>query len=114
LWLGPDEWLITAPENRDLLARVRRAVTGRRASVTDVSAAHTVVEFTGPNACMLLQKGCSLDLHRRAFGPGRCAQTLVARAQIILDQLDAGPTYRLFVRPSFARYLCDWLIDAAS
>ena len=32
---------------------------------------------------------------------------------VILDQTSPAPGYRLFVRRSFARWLCDWLIDAA-
>ena len=44
--------------------------------------------------------------------PGRCAQTTLAKAQIILEQQDATPLYWLYVRPSFARYLADWLLDA--
>jgi len=41
------------------------------------------------------------------------AQTLFAGVSVILDQLSAAPSYRLFVRRSFARWLCRWLIDAA-
>jgi sarcosine oxidase gamma subunit len=32
---------------------------------------------------------------------------------VIIDQINAAPSYRLFVRRSAARWLCDWLIDAA-
>jgi sarcosine oxidase subunit gamma len=46
--------------------------------------------------------------------PGSCAQTLVARANVLLQQMDDAPTYRLFVRPSFAAYLAAWLADARS
>ncbi|EWM17999.1 sarcosine oxidase, subunit gamma [Kutzneria sp. 744] len=53
-------------------------------------------------------------MHPRAFGPGRCAQTMLARAAVVLHQVDAGPTYRLLVRPSFAGYLTSWVRDAAS
>ena len=60
----------------------------------------------------MLAKGCALDLHPRAFVPGRCAQTLLARAQVILEQLDDEPAYRLLVRGSFAGYVATWLLDA--
>jgi sarcosine oxidase subunit gamma len=81
--------------------------------VTDLSAARAVIEITGPRARELLEKGCSIDLHPRAFAPGNCAQTLFARLPVIIDQIAAAPAYRLFVRRSAARWLCDWLIDAA-
>jgi sarcosine oxidase subunit gamma len=59
----------------------------------------------------LLAAGCSLDLHPRAFAPDRCAQTLLARAQVILEQRGED-AFRLHVRGSFAVYLASWLIDA--
>jgi sarcosine oxidase subunit gamma len=115
LWLGPDEWLITAPDGAvpELLSWITRAVADRRASVTDLSAGRVVIEIAGPRARALLEKGCGLDLHPRAFTPGCCAQTLFARLPVILDQTSPAPGYRLFVRRSAARWLCDWLIDAA-
>lgn len=115
LWLGPDEWLITAPEDAapELMTRIARAVEGRHALVTDLSSSRAVIEIAGARARALLEKGCGLDLHPRAFGPGSCAQTLFAGLPIILDQLSAAPAYRLFACRSAARWLCDWLIDAA-
>ncbi|HVB15067.1 MAG TPA: sarcosine oxidase subunit gamma family protein [Stellaceae bacterium] len=115
LWLGPDEWLVTAPEGAapDLIGRLGRALAGRHAVVIDLSASRAAIEITGPRARSLLEKGCGLDLHPRAFGPGNCAQTLFARLPVIIDQLSAAPAYRLFVRRSAARWLTAWLIDAA-
>jgi len=115
LWLGPDEWLVTAPEGAapDLMGRITRALASRQASVIDLSASRAVIEINGPRARALLEKGSGLDLHPRAFGPGSCAQTLFAKLPVILDQLSAAPAYRLFVRRSSARWLAEWLIDAA-
>jgi sarcosine oxidase, subunit gamma len=115
LWLGPDEWLITAAEGAapDLLSWIRRAAADRRGEVTDLSASRIVIEIAGREARTLLEKGCGLDLHPRAFTAGCCAQTLFAKLPVIIDQINAAPSYRLFVRRSAARWLCDWLIDAA-
>jgi sarcosine oxidase subunit gamma len=115
LWLGPDEWLVTSPEGvaPDLMARLTRALAGRHAVVIDLSASRAIIEITGSRARDLLEKGCGLDLHPRAFGPGRCAQTLFAKLPVIIDQLGAAPAYQLFVGRSAARWLADWLIDAA-
>ena len=66
-------------------------------------------QLSGPRVRELLAAGCALDLHPRAFGPNRCAQTLLARAHVILER--DGDAFRLFVRPSFARYLAGWLLD---
>lgn len=114
-WLGPDEWLITGPEGAvpELPTRIARALTDRRAAVTDLSASRAIIEIAGSRARDLLQKGCGLDLRPRAFAPGQCAQTLFARLPVIIDQLSADPVYRLYVRRSSAQWLCEWLIDAA-
>jgi sarcosine oxidase subunit gamma len=80
--------------------------------VTDVSAQRTTLELSAPRARDVLAKGCSLDLHPRAFGPGRCAQTDLGRANVVLHQVDEGPTYELLVAGSLAAYLAAWLADA--
>jgi sarcosine oxidase subunit gamma len=106
LWLGPDEWLVVGPpDDHDLLSLAEPG-----ASIVDVSANRTTVEVTSRE---LLEHGCALDLHPRAFHAGHCAQTTVARTQVILWQTSDAPTYRLLVRPSFAHYLADWLTDAS-
>ena len=103
LWLGPDEWLVVGDEPFELPAGA--------GSVVDLSANRVVLELRGPDARDVLAAGCALDLHPRAFGPGRCAQTLLARANVILEQT-AADAFRVYVRPSFAGYLRDWLNDA--
>ena len=114
LWLGPDEWLLVgAPGGEDQLARkLDDALRESFATVVDVSANRTAIEVAGPRAREVLEKGCSIDLHPRAFGPGRCAQTMLARAQVVLEQETEEPAYRLFVRASFSAYLAAWLMDA--
>lgn len=113
LWLGPDEWLVVGPDGSETVTEtgVRAAGGDAVRSVVDVSGQRTVLELRGPAAREVLSGGCSLDLHPRAFGPGRCAQTLLARADVILWQTD-GETYRIFVGASFAPYLAAWLTDA--
>ncbi|SNS70102.1 sarcosine oxidase subunit gamma [Asanoa hainanensis] len=81
-------------------------------SAVDVSASRTVLELSGPQARDVLAHGCALDLHPRVFGPGSCARTNLAKAQVILHQT-APATYRVFVGASFADYLARWLLDAA-
>ncbi|MHB1218945.1 MAG: sarcosine oxidase subunit gamma [Alphaproteobacteria bacterium] len=113
LWLGPDEWLVTgAPDSEgDLAARLDAALAGRHVSVVDVTANRTVLELSGPSARAVLEKACGLDLRPRAFKPGHCAQTNLARTVGILE-LAQGGAWRIYVRNSFALYLADWLLDA--
>ena len=102
LWLGPDEWLVLG---------CREADFPEAAAAVDVSANRVVLELSGPDAADVLARGCSVDLHPSVFGAGRCAQTLLARAQVILVRDDVD-RFRILVRPSFADYLRAWLTDA--
>ena len=104
LWLGTDEWLVLGGREQDY-ADMPAAV--------DVSANRVCLELTGEGAADVLARGCALDLHASVFPPGRCAQTLVARAQVILYRTEEH-AFRLLVRPSFADYLRAWLRDAGA
>jgi sarcosine oxidase subunit gamma len=115
LWLGPDEWLVTEPDADavavlDLLAT---ALDGDPGSLVDVSAHRTTVAVRGADARDLLEKGCAIDLHPRAFAPGRCAQTTLGRTLVVVWHV-GDEEYRLLVGSSFAGYLADWLVDAAA
>ncbi|MFI6274705.1 sarcosine oxidase subunit gamma [Streptomyces sp. NPDC050988] len=115
MWLGPDEWLVLSQaEGASVAAELRGALAEAPGSVVDVSANRTTLELSGPAARQVLEKGCPLDLHPRAFGPGHAVSTTVGPVAALLWQVDGMPTYRLFPRSSFADYLARWLIDAMS
>ncbi len=115
LWLGPGEWLIASNADRGdvIAAALRRELAGVHHAVTDVSAARTVIEIAGREARVVLAKGCSLDVHAKAFASPRTAQTLLAKARVLIQCVDDRPTFRIFVPDSFAAYLGEWLTDAA-
>jgi sarcosine oxidase subunit gamma len=113
LWLGPDEWLVVAAPDAGMAAGLEMALAGDHGAVTDVSESRAVIGLAGANARQVLMKGCSLDLHPRAFRAGRCTQTLLARAGVILHQTGNEPAYDIYVARSFADYLWTWLEDAA-
>lgn len=115
LWLGPDEWLVLTPPDAQggVLERLRGALADRFGAVTDVSGGQTVITLSGRRAREVLAKGCTLDLHPRAFGPGRCAQSRIAKSAALIRQTDESPAFEIVVRRSFADYLWQWLEDAA-
>lgn len=115
LWLGPDEWLIVTPSGKEAAIKTSldTGLAGVHASMVDLSDNYAVLRLSGPKARWVLAKGWPVDLHPRSFGPGQCAQSHLAHANIILWQTDDSPSYRLIVRRSFARYLWDWLRDAS-
>jgi sarcosine oxidase subunit gamma len=87
---------------------VGAAISRAGGSVVDVSAQRTILRLSGSRASEMLAHGCSIDLHPRAFEVGACAQTMLARVDVILERRSAEE-YEVFVRTSFASYLVDWL-----
>jgi sarcosine oxidase subunit gamma len=113
LWLGPDEWLVTATEGGEG-ALGERLARSDGVLVTDLSSSRAVIAVSGVAARRLLEAGCGLDLHPRAFAAGDCAQTLLARVPVVIDEVAPAPAYRVFVRRSLARWLAGWMIDTAA
>jgi sarcosine oxidase, subunit gamma len=111
-WLGPNEWLLVCEGEKKaaLLAALQSSLQGIFSALTDVSSAQTVLVLSGPRARDVLAQGCPLDLHPRAFGPGRCAQSYLARAGVLIAQTSTAPAFELVVRRSFAPYLWSRLI----
>ena len=115
LGLGPDEWLwMTSAENADAaVAALDAALVKTFATLTDLSSAQTVIEVQGPHAGDVLAKGTPFDLHAREFPPGTCTQSVLAKAAVVIQRIDAA-AFHVIVRRSFADYLWRWLEDAAS
>ena len=114
-WLGPDEWLIETGAQRAarLGSELAEALAGFHAAINDVSGGHVALRITGADARTVLAKGCTLDLHRREFGPGQCARTGLAKAIVLLSVADDARTYSIIVARSFSDYMCRWLAHAA-
>jgi sarcosine oxidase, subunit gamma len=116
IWLGPDEWLVTGTSHSgpQLEAQLHEALAPHGGAAVDVSGQRTTLRVRGSHSRDVLAKGCSLDLHPRVFTEGTAAQTTLGQAGVILLAVDGiGDDYRILVRSSFARYLADWLLDAA-
>jgi sarcosine oxidase subunit gamma len=110
LWLGPDEWLILGPPGAatEITDELDAAFESVDRSVVDVSANRVAIELTSPGRFDLLAHVCPLDLDPRVWATGRCAQTLLGRAQVILQE--RTETTGILVRPSFADYVVDLLL----
>ncbi|MFF8844282.1 sarcosine oxidase subunit gamma [Streptomyces sp. NPDC015127] len=117
LWMGPDEWLLVAPEGQqdDLVAQLRSAIGDEFATVTDVSAQRTTLALSGHLVRTVLAQGCAIDLDPRVTPVGSCLTTVLAQAPITLVvRGEAASGVWLLVRSSFASYLATWLVDACT
>ena len=110
-WAGPEEWNVIGQEEgtSGLRVALRQAIPEADGAVVDVSSGFTLFSLEGRQARDLVAAGCPIDVHPRAFGPGRCAQTLFAGIGIALLQRDETPRFELMVRRSYARWLWRWM-----
>ena len=115
-WLGPDEWLVVGETGRvdALAAELEASLAGRHAAVNRLGGGQIALELSGEHCRNLLAKGCTLDFHPRVFRAGHCAQSGLARANVLIGCLGDGEGFELIVRRSFADYLVRWLSHAGA
>ena len=108
--LGPDEWLLCAPEG---VAPAFDALQGRHHSLVDVSHRYAGFAIEGDAAHLVLAAGCPLDLGSTIFTAGSATRTLLGKAEIVLWRLDAAPAFRVECARTFAPYVQAFLQEAA-
>jgi len=114
IWIAPRRlWLVAAAQDAGSLAGLPDLVAGR-AAVTDLSHARVVLRLSGPEARTTLAKLCRIDLHPKAFGPGRTAQTPLGQIPALIHCVDEAQTFDLYLPRSLARSATEMLIDAAA
>ena len=109
--LGPDEWLLaTEPDKeKDIAEQLGENLSGQCHSLVDVTGGQVLLRLRGNCVREVLAKGCTLDLHQRAFKMGQCAQTTLAKTSMLIALIDDAPTFDIIVRRSFAEYAAQWL-----
>jgi sarcosine oxidase subunit gamma len=114
LWLGPDEWLLMAPEPppSGFAAALAGALAQLPHSLVDVSHRQSALAVSGPQAATLLAAGCPLDLSESAFPVGMCTRTVLAKAEVVLWRTEPQ-VFRLEVWRSFVAYVSQFLGEAA-
>jgi sarcosine oxidase, subunit gamma len=114
LWLGPDEYLLLAPdaEARALALALEQTLAGAPHALVDVSHRQTGLAVSGTHAADILNSGCPLDLDLAAFPVGMCTRTVLAKAEIVLWR-SAPDVFRIEVWRSFTDYVARFL-DAAA
>ena len=113
LWLGPDEWLLLAPEDTGLAGAVEAGLDGEPGCIVDVSHRQVGFDVAGAGAALVLNAGCPLDLSGEAFPVGMCTRTVLAKADIVLWRR-GHDWFRLEAWRSFAPYVTDFLRQAAA
>lgn len=112
-WLGPDEWLLIAPEadTAALQQGLMAALEGVNCALVDVSHRQKALLLDGPGAATMLNAGVPLDLSLKAFPVGIVARTIFEKAEIVLCRT-GEQAFRIEVWRSFAPYVLE-LLQAA-
>jgi sarcosine oxidase subunit gamma len=115
LWLGPDEYLLLAPEaeTEALASALETALQAEPHALVDVSHRQTALELSGLRAADILNSGCPLDLDISAFAVDMCTRTVFAKAEIVLWRT-AADVFRLEVWRSFTDYVAHFLGEVVS
>ena len=110
LWLGPDEWLLLAPEADTAAAFqvIETALGSVPHALVDISHRQVGFEIAGTAAGVVLNTGCPLDLSLEAFPVGMSTRTVLAKSDIVLWRR-AQDRFRLEVNRSFANYVAGYL-----
>jgi sarcosine oxidase, subunit gamma len=113
LWLGPDEWLLLAPDGdaEVLTQTLTAALRGEPASIVEISDRQIAIGVSGRKAAETLNAFNALDLHTDAFPVGMCTRTLLGKAEIVLWRT-APDAFHIDVWRSFAPYVLGCLDEA--
>jgi sarcosine oxidase, subunit gamma len=114
LWLGPDEWLVRGPLERDadINAALTTAFSGTAHTLVDIGNRHIDISVSGPACADVLNTGCPLDLAHTSFPVGMCTRTLMGKAEIVLWR-SRSDLFHVDVPCSFTAYVHATLIEAA-
>lgn len=115
LRLGPDEWLLVAPDDgiggADALAALLGSASAEPHALVDVSHRNAGLVVSGPLATDVLSTGVMLDLDLAAFPVGMATRTLFAKAEIVLWRQEQT-RFHVEVWRSFSAYLNGLLGEA--
>ncbi|GGB44157.1 sarcosine oxidase subunit gamma [Roseibium aquae] len=113
-WLGPDEWMLVAPESQlaAILSDLETHLDAVPHSVVDISHRQDAVLVSGPRAGWLLNTGVPIDLHESAFAVGTVTRTLFHKTPIMLWR--TGPdSFVVEAWGSFMDYVTGLLVQSA-
>lgn len=108
LWVGPNRWLVTEQETRDLLAVARAELPEDVAALTDQGHSRVCWRVTGPALRDLLAKGSSIDFDQGFFGPGDCVGTQLGHVTVTI-QCREDTSVDIYAARSFAVDMHHWL-----
>ncbi len=113
--VGPEAWLLisTLHDAAELEDAIRAGCKGSPFAVTELSDAHVTLMLEGPRAAAVLARGCGLDLSTKAFITNACSRTRLAQLPVLLRRI-THERFELVVDRAVARFVLNWVLDAAA
>lgn len=113
--LGPDEWLLVAPdrEAEAIMERLAADLGSRVHSIVDVGHRNVALRVEGPDMRAVLAGGIALDLDDTAFPEGTATRTRCGKAEIVLLRVPGDGAFRVECWRSFAPYVASFLGEVA-
>ena len=104
LRLGPRSWLhlVMGNARSDDFDAARKTINVAGGALFDVSSSYVAWTIAGDASARVLNRGCPLDLHPRAFEPGCCAQSVFGHVNALLYRPDGRFAFVVMVARSFA------------
>lgn len=114
IWVGPWRWYVVEPQHRNLEAELAERLAGTGAAAVDLSHSRGVLRMEGHETRYVLAKGSGVNVHPRILHAGRAVQTALFHVDVLIDCVDDGPTFDLYMARGFALSLWQSLRHAAA
>ena len=111
----PKAWLIFS--NVDVhceLGAILADIPATVGLVTDLSSQLSSIAISGTDATRVIASGCAVDLHASAFQTGSAASSRLSDVSVLIVKTAEEPAFLLSCERTFAVYVWDWLLQAAS
>ena len=114
LWMGPDEFLIMAPQNEFSLIsdQIIEFSKNQGYATADISDSLCILGIRGKFARETLMKGCSLDFISPDFSIGSVVSTIFEKMPITIIQLNSiaeNNVFQILLNRSYAHHFWLWL-----
>mgnify|MGYP001212651071 FL=1 len=118
MWLGPNEWLVIAPENEKdgIISLLKSNLNPQKTAITDVSFNRTILRLEGEKVFTLLSKFLVANLEKILKTNFSVAQSIFIKIPVLFvrNNTDEEPTsLDLHLNRSHTKYVYELLVDGS-
>lgn len=102
IWTGPNKWIVTEPESRNLQSFLNSELKGIDIALIDLSHGRSCIGISGLMTRDLLSKGAAIDWHPNIFLVNHSVQTTLFNLPALI-YCEENNNFNVFVARGFAR-----------